>query len=149
MRFNRAENLGCPRRLLKLGSYFTRSRTDLPAVMLGVVNGQYLYLRMDKLARTPPFIKFLSLSEPQLEKNTKVVLQPDLSSFVLAHSGRYIAYAQQGQSTVAGNTHIVPQEHVWIRSLPAGEPKEMFSLETGVERRTYLTLIGWMGEYSL
>jgi hypothetical protein len=57
-----------------------------------------------------------------------------------------VAYVQQLPSKYVGKNYIVSPEHVWIQPLPVGDAKEMLSLETGQERVTFLTLIGWMGE---
>lgn len=118
-----------------------------PPVMLGVIDGEYLLqVPLQKISLSPPFNSFLALSDPHSGKTTKIVLSSFLSAFTLSRSGRYIAYIQQEPSKFVGNKHIVPTEHVWIQPLPAGDPKEMFSMETGQERGMSLALIGWMGE---
>jgi hypothetical protein len=124
-------------------------RSDSPPLMLGVVNGEYLFHpHLYKPAKEAPSSTFLALSNPHSGTNAKIELQqpPGVSEFVLSHSGRYVAYVQQSRSKFVGNNHIVPPEHVWIKLLPAGEPREVLSLETGQERGLSLTLMGWMGD---
>lgn len=121
-----------------------------PPVMLGVVNGQYLFrLPLDKISgRTHEFNTLLVLADPHSEVKTEITLkQPQgLYWFLASTSGRHIAYTEQGPSRFVGKEHVVPPEHLWIQPLPAGEPKEMLSLDTGQERGTFLTLIGWTGD---
>jgi hypothetical protein len=124
-------------------------RSDSPPLMLGVVNGGYLFHPyLYKPAKEAPSSTFLALSDPHSGTNTKIDLQqpPGVSEFALSHSGRYVAYVQQGASKFVGNNYIVPPEHVWIKLLPTGEPREVLSLETGQERGLSLTLMGWMGD---
>lgn len=124
--------------------------SDVPPTMLGVVGGQYLFSVMmdDRISRPHTASSFLALSDPRTGKAVKVPLQHHLvlSQFGPSPSGQYIAYVQQNPRELVGNKFIVTPEHVWIQPTPAGDPKEVFSLETGQERGTYLTLVGWMSE---
>jgi hypothetical protein len=117
--------------------------------MLGVVGGQHLFgvMMVDQVSGTPPPLRassFLALSDPHTGKAAKIALQHHLvlSQFALSHSGQYIAYVQQNLRKFVGNKYSDTPEHVWIQPMPAGDPKEVFSLNTGQERRTYLTLAG-------
>jgi len=123
-----------------------RSRSDSPPVMLGVVGGQYLFRDLMDNVSAVSLSWFLALAEPQSGKSTKITLhqQTGVSELVPSHSGRYIAYVQQDPSRYVGKNYVVSPERVWIQPLPTGQPSEMLSLDTRQERRTNLTLIGWM-----
>jgi hypothetical protein len=125
-----------------------RSMPDPPPVMLGLVNGRYLFqVTLQNLSGVPQESWALALAEPDSGTNTKIGPQAaGLSDFVPSRSGRYIGYTQHDPSKFVGNKHIVPPTHLWVRPIAAGDPKEVLSMEVGVESRGFLTLIGWTSE---
>lgn len=121
------------------------SGPDLPPVMLGVVEGQYLFrVALYKRSRTPPFQSFLALAGPSPGNSTKVVIEGNLAGISLGRSGHHLGYLLQERSKYVGNVHVAPPVHLWIRNLSGGESKEILSMETGTERALVLTLLGWM-----
>lgn len=125
-----------------------RAMPGSPPVMLGVANGQYLFHAfIQNLSGTPQFTGALAFAEPHSGTTTKIALEgAGVSGYLPSRTGRHIAYLQQDPSKFVGSKHIVPPVHLWIRLLPAGTPKELLSMDTGVDRRTSLTLIGWTSE---
>jgi hypothetical protein len=125
-----------------------RSMPDPPPTMLGVVNGRYLFqVLLQNLAATQQLTWALALAEPDSGTSTKIALQTEgVSDFLLSRSGHYIAYTQQAPSKFVGSKHIVPPAHLWVRPLAVGDPKELLSMEIGVESHAFLTLIGWTSE---
>jgi hypothetical protein len=118
---------------------------DPAPTMLGVVNGRYLFQGLvQNLSATRQLTWILALAEPDSGTSTKIDLQAaGLADFLPSRSGHYIAYTQQDPSKFVGSKHIVPPVHLWVRPLGAGDPKELLSMETGVENHISLTLIGW------
>jgi hypothetical protein len=137
-----------PRSLGLLHEPGYRPMSDPPPTMLGVVNGRYLFqVLLQSLSAARQLTWALALAEPDSGMSTKIPLQAaGLSDFLPSRGGHYIAYTQQDPSKFEGSKHIVPPEHLWIRPLAAGAPKEVLSMETGVESRAFLTLIGWTNE---
>jgi hypothetical protein len=137
-----------PRTLGLLHEPGYRSMPDPAPTMLGVVNGRYLFQGLvQNLSATRQLTWILALAEPDSGTSTKIALQTEgVSDFLLSRSGHYIAYTQQAPSKFVGSKHIVPPAHLWARPLAVGDPKELFSMETGVESHAFLTLIGWTSE---
>jgi hypothetical protein len=134
-----------PRTLGLLHEPGYRSMPDPAPTMLGVVNGRYLFQGLvQNLSATRQLTWILALAEPDSGTSTKIDLQAaGLADFLPSRSGHYIAYTQQDPSKFVGSKHIVPPVHLWVRPLGAGDPKELLSMETGVENHISLTLIGW------
>lgn len=119
--------------------------SNLPPVMLGVAEGQYLFhVALFKRSRTPPFQLFLALADPLSGSSTKIVIEGSLAGVNLGRSGHHLGYLLQEKSTYVGKAHVVPPVHLWIRNLPGGESKEILSMETGTERGVAVALVGWM-----
>jgi len=122
---------------------------DLPPLMLGAINGQYVFnLWMDQRGSrsfTPGI--FILFSDPRsgATESDLMLQQPaGLYWFLLSPSGRQLAYTQQGGGKFEGARYIVPPEHLWIQPLPSGPPQELLSMETSTQNRTSITLLGWM-----
>lgn len=69
-----------------------------------------------------------------------------MAEFVLARNGLYVAFVARDRSKFVGKTLVVPPEHIWIQPFPSGDPKEMFSIETGSAQAVAVTIMGWTNE---
>jgi hypothetical protein len=124
-------------------------RSDQPPILLGIVNGQYLlYPRLYQTSKPANSSIFLALADPRSGASTAVTLEtpPGLSAFTLSRSGRYLAYAQQDKAKFVGSSYVVSPVHLWAKSLPTGDAKELFSLDINKERGSWLAILGWASD---
>jgi hypothetical protein len=122
------------------------SNPNGPPILLGIVNGLYLFHPLlRQISRTGELATLLALSDPHGGLSVPIVLQtpPGLSVFALSQNGHYIAYKQQDEPKVVGTAFVIFPVHLWVKPMPIGDGKEVFSLDVGKERDASLTVLGW------
>ena len=116
-------------------------------LMLGVVNGAYLFdSNLYNPEKGAPSRKLYALADPASGRNTEISFEAFFGSscFVRSQSGRYIAYTQHIPTRFVGNKGIISPMRLFHQPFPAGNPREILTLDPSREPGLAITPLGWI-----